>query len=152
MLANTPCPINDARTGRLLMGKKAIDKYREDPATFVVGYEEDQELGTGMGGKITKHTTVDQGDPPLSEEELGAWLDDFILANTQEGREEDREGWMPQLGMYVDELDVGGDTPTNEAEHNARILEWTEEELESGFEDIRQAREGDEQKYRKGAS
>jgi hypothetical protein len=44
MLANTPCPINDARTGRLLMGKKAIDKYREDPATFVVGYEEDQEF------------------------------------------------------------------------------------------------------------
>ena len=44
MLANTPCPINDARTGRLLMGKKAIDKYRENPATFVVGYEEDQEF------------------------------------------------------------------------------------------------------------
>ncbi len=44
MLANTPCPINDARTGKLLMGKRAIDKYREDPATFVVGYEEDQEF------------------------------------------------------------------------------------------------------------
>ena len=44
MLANTPCPINDARTGRLLMGKKAIDKYRENPATFVVGYEEDKEF------------------------------------------------------------------------------------------------------------
>ena len=42
MLANTPCPINDARTGRLLMGKKAIDKYREDPATFVVGYADNQ--------------------------------------------------------------------------------------------------------------
>ena len=44
MLANTPCPINDARTGKLLMGKRAIDKYREDPATFVVGYEEDKEF------------------------------------------------------------------------------------------------------------
>ena len=44
MLANTPCPINDVRTGKLLMGKRAIDKYREDPATFVVGYEEDQEF------------------------------------------------------------------------------------------------------------
>ena len=41
MLANTPCPINDARTGRLLMGKKAIDKYRENPDTFVVGYADD---------------------------------------------------------------------------------------------------------------
>jgi len=44
MLANTPCPINDARTGKLLMGKRAIDKYREDPATFVVGYEDDKEF------------------------------------------------------------------------------------------------------------
>ena len=44
MLANTPCPINDARTGRLLMGKNAINKYREDPATFVVGYAEDKQF------------------------------------------------------------------------------------------------------------
>ena len=44
MLANTPCPINDARTGRLLMGKNAINKYRENPATFVVGYAEDKEF------------------------------------------------------------------------------------------------------------
>ena len=44
MLANTPCPINDTRTGRLLMGKNAINKYREDPATFVVGYEDDKEF------------------------------------------------------------------------------------------------------------
>ena len=44
MLANTPCPINDARTGRLLMGKKAIDKYRENPAMFVVGYAGDKEF------------------------------------------------------------------------------------------------------------
>ena len=42
MLANTPCPINDSRTGRLLMGKKAIDKYRENPDTFVVGYADDK--------------------------------------------------------------------------------------------------------------
>jgi len=44
MLANTPCPINDARTGKLLMGRNAINKYRENPATFVVGYEEDKEF------------------------------------------------------------------------------------------------------------
>ena len=42
MLANTPCPINDARTGKLLMGRNAIKKYREDPALFVVGYELDK--------------------------------------------------------------------------------------------------------------
>ena len=44
MLANTPCPINDARTGRLLMGKNAIMKYRENPDLFVVGYELDKEF------------------------------------------------------------------------------------------------------------
>jgi len=44
MLANTPCPINDARTGKLLMGRNAIKKYREDPALFVVGYELDKEF------------------------------------------------------------------------------------------------------------
>ena len=44
MLANTPCPINDPRTGRLLMGKNAIMKYRENPDLFVVGYELDKEF------------------------------------------------------------------------------------------------------------
>lgn len=44
MLANTPCPINDARTGKLLMGRNAIKKYREDPATFVVGYDLDKKF------------------------------------------------------------------------------------------------------------
>ena len=44
MLANTPCPINDARTGKLLMGRNAIKKYREDPATFVVGYNLDKKF------------------------------------------------------------------------------------------------------------
>ena len=42
MLANTPCPINDTRTGKLLMGRNAINKYRENPATFVVGYADDK--------------------------------------------------------------------------------------------------------------
>ena len=44
MLANTPCPINDARTGKLLMGRNAIKRYRENPALFVVGYELDKEF------------------------------------------------------------------------------------------------------------
>jgi len=42
MLANTPCPIADTRTGKLLMGKKAIDKYRENPEQYIVGYELDK--------------------------------------------------------------------------------------------------------------
>lgn len=42
MLANTPCPINDSKTGKLLMGKAAIKKYRESPALYIIGYETDQ--------------------------------------------------------------------------------------------------------------
>lgn len=42
MLANTPCPITNTTTGKLLMGKKAIDKYRENPEQYIVGYELDK--------------------------------------------------------------------------------------------------------------
>ena len=44
MLANTPCPISDTKTGKLLMGKKAINKYRENPEQYIVGYELDKEF------------------------------------------------------------------------------------------------------------
>ena len=44
MLANTPCPIADTNNGKLLMGKKAIDKYRENPEQYIVGYELDREF------------------------------------------------------------------------------------------------------------
>ena len=44
MLANTPCPINDSKTGKLLMGKAAIKKYRESPALYIVGYEGNTEF------------------------------------------------------------------------------------------------------------
>ena len=44
MLANTPCPINDSNTGKLLMGKKAINKYRENPELYIVGYELDKKF------------------------------------------------------------------------------------------------------------
>lgn len=44
MLANTPCPIIDIVTGRLLMGKDALYRYREQPTSYIVGYEEDKEF------------------------------------------------------------------------------------------------------------
>ena len=37
-LANTPCPVNDIATGRLLIGREAFEKYRSNPRVFVVGY------------------------------------------------------------------------------------------------------------------
>jgi len=42
VLANTPCPVNDFSTGKLLMGKSALLKYRENPSVFVVGYEDNK--------------------------------------------------------------------------------------------------------------
>lgn len=39
MLANTPCPINDSKTGKLLMGRLAIKKYRDNPDLYIVGYD-----------------------------------------------------------------------------------------------------------------
>jgi hypothetical protein len=44
MLANTPCPISDTKNGKLLMGKNAIIKYRENPEQYIVGYELDREF------------------------------------------------------------------------------------------------------------
>jgi len=44
MLANTPCPINDSKTGKLLMGKAAINKYRKNPTVYIVGYELDKKF------------------------------------------------------------------------------------------------------------
>ena len=38
ILASTPCPIVDVVTSKLLMGSKAVDKYRENPDAFIVGY------------------------------------------------------------------------------------------------------------------
>ncbi len=37
-LANTPCPIMDVNTGRLLIGREAFEAYRRNPNTFIVGY------------------------------------------------------------------------------------------------------------------
>lgn len=43
-LANTYCPITDIVSGKLLMGLAALDKYRENPAIYVVGYELNKEF------------------------------------------------------------------------------------------------------------
>lgn len=41
-LANTPCPLTDITTGRLLIGRDAYLKMREDPVTYIVGYDLDR--------------------------------------------------------------------------------------------------------------
>jgi hypothetical protein len=69
MLANTPCPINDSKTGKLLMGKAAIKKYRESPALYIVGYETDQlfwDTLLRVGEEDTDEETVEDDTPKLS--------------------------------------------------------------------------------------
>ena len=69
MLANTPCPINDSKTGKLLMGKAAIKKYRESPALYIVGYETDQAFWNTLlrvGEEDLDDETVEDDTPKLS--------------------------------------------------------------------------------------
>lgn len=69
MLANTPCPINDSRTGKLLMGKAAINKYRDSPALYIVGYEADTEFWDTLlrvGEEDIDEELVQDNTPKLS--------------------------------------------------------------------------------------
>lgn len=43
-LANTPCPIMDVNTGRLLIGREAFEAYRSNPTVFIVGYAQGPEF------------------------------------------------------------------------------------------------------------
>lgn len=69
MLANTPCPINDSRTGKLLMGKNAVNKYRENPEVFVVGYNLDKEFWDALlrvGEEYEEEVIAEDTSPKLS--------------------------------------------------------------------------------------
>jgi hypothetical protein len=69
MLANTPCPINDSKTGKLLMGRAAINKYRESPALYIVGYGFDTEFWDTLlrvGEEDTDEEVIEDSTPKLS--------------------------------------------------------------------------------------
>ena len=69
MLANTPCPINDSRSGKLLMGKAAINKYRDSPALYIVGYKEEKDFWDALlrvGEEDTDEELVQDNTPKLS--------------------------------------------------------------------------------------
>lgn len=69
ILANTPCPINEIKTGKLLMGKQALLKYREQPDLYVVGYKENKTFWDGIlriGEDIEDEQQVENTGPSLS--------------------------------------------------------------------------------------
>jgi len=47
-LANTPCPIVDIATGKLLIGKQAYLKMRDNPQAYVVGYNQDKRFWNNL--------------------------------------------------------------------------------------------------------
>ena len=68
-LANTPCPIMDADTGKLLIGREAIEKYRSNPTVFIVGYAQDVQFWNKLfkiGEKLDDLPTNDDS-PSLSD-------------------------------------------------------------------------------------
>jgi len=74
ILASTPCPIMDVVTGKLLMGKKAVDKYRENPDVFIVGYEDNKKfwdkllrIGEDLTDETIKQTNTSRDTRSLSE-------------------------------------------------------------------------------------
>lgn len=88
MLANTPCPINDANTGKLLMGKAAIQKYRENPEVFIVGYE----LDTGFWDAILAEK--EESNEVIVSEDTGPNLSisDMFRSSKRTGLHSDRAG------------------------------------------------------------
>jgi len=69
MLANTPCPINDSKTGKLLMGRAAIQKYRDSPALYIVGYILDIKFWDTLlrvGEEYTDEDAIEDTAPKLS--------------------------------------------------------------------------------------
>jgi hypothetical protein len=69
ILANTPCPINEIKTGKLLMGKTALLKYREEPELYVVGYSENKTFWDGIlriGEDIEDEQQAEDTGPSLS--------------------------------------------------------------------------------------
>jgi len=69
MLANTPCPINDIKTGKLLMGRAAIQKYRDNPSVYIVGYILDIKFWNillRVGEEDTDEGIIEDNAPRLS--------------------------------------------------------------------------------------
>jgi len=69
-LANTPCPVNDIATGRLLIGRQAFEKYRSNPRVFVVGYASNKVFWDTLlmiGKDLPDVETSNRNQPSLSD-------------------------------------------------------------------------------------
>jgi hypothetical protein len=68
-LANTPCPIADVVTGRILIGRDAYLRMRDDPDTYIVGYRQERPFWDALLliGKELPDAPPEPERPGLSE-------------------------------------------------------------------------------------
>jgi len=69
-LANTPCPVNDIGSGRLLIGRQAFEKYRSNASIFVVGYAQDRAFWDAIlmiGKELPDVEASNRNQPSLSD-------------------------------------------------------------------------------------
>jgi len=103
-LANTPCPVNDIATGRLLIGRQAFEKYRSNPRVFVVGYADDRAFWDTLlmiGKDLPDVETSNRNQPSLSERFRRNGGSDNI-------RSSDRSGQPDGSGETVADTGGGG--------------------------------------------
>jgi hypothetical protein len=103
-LANTPCPVNDIATGRLLIGRQAFEKYRSNPRVFVVGYASNKVFWDTLlmiGKDLPDVETSNRNQPSLSERFRRNGGPDDI-------RSSDRSGQPDGSGETVTDTGSGG--------------------------------------------
>lgn len=68
-LSNTPCPISDVATGKLLIGRAAFVKMRQAPDIYIVGYRQDKRFWDTllMIGKKLPDVPQETNTPSLSD-------------------------------------------------------------------------------------
>lgn len=70
-LANTPCPIVDVSTGKLLIGRDAYLKMRSEPKTYIVGYNQSKSFWNSLlyiGRKIPDAPTQNAPSRSISDQ------------------------------------------------------------------------------------
>lgn len=70
-LSNTPCPIIDIDSGRLLLGREAFEAYRKHPTTYIVGYSNAKPFWDNLlkvGRKLKDVETQPNNRKSLSEQ------------------------------------------------------------------------------------
>lgn len=89
-LANTPCPIMDVATGKLLIGREAFEKYRQN-TDFIVGYAQDRAFWDAL-------LMIGKDLPDVKKDDNGLTLSDRFRRNGRGDIRQSRNGGEPNNG------------------------------------------------------